>query len=69
MKNGFLRVIQTKNTIIKKDKEGYFGDAPGTIVAVLTGHGLKDPDRAIEVSEKPQCMEANVQKIIEKIGL
>jgi threonine synthase len=26
---------------------GYFGDAPATVTVTLTGHGLKDPDRAI----------------------
>ncbi len=26
---------------------GFFGDAPATVTVTLTGHGLKDPDRAI----------------------
>ncbi|MCX6369537.1 MAG: threonine synthase [Armatimonadetes bacterium] len=27
---------------------GYFGDTPATVTVTLTGHGLKDPDRAVK---------------------
>ncbi len=38
--------------IIKLARRGYF--KPGeTIVCVLTGHGLKDPERAIAITETP----------------
>ncbi len=39
------------------------------IVAILTGHGLKDPDTAIGLIEKPVVMPANIEKIIEEVGL
>ncbi len=37
--------------ILKKAKEGYFAKIkrPFVIVCILTGHGLKDPDRAVAV--------------------
>ena len=54
--------------IIKKDREGYFGSERKTAVAVLTGHGLKDPDRAIGVSELPVSLAANVETIAQAIG-
>jgi threonine synthase len=39
------------------------------IVAILTGHGLKDPDTAIEMIEKPVILPANIDAIVEEIGL
>jgi threonine synthase len=35
--------------VIKKAKAGYFMGGE-TIVCVLTGHGIKDPDRAIAIA-------------------
>jgi len=53
--------------VIKKSKEGYFKKG-SKIVCVLTGHGLKDPDRAIASVEKPTVVEADEKAILEKIG-
>lgn len=40
--------------VIKLSKEGYFSrEKELKVVCVLTGHGLKDPDCAISVCEKP----------------
>lgn len=54
--------------IIKLNKKGYFrkGDC---IVCVLTGHGLKDPDRAIACSEQPSSVPAIEEAIVELLGL
>ena len=42
---------------------------PGlTAVCVLTGHGLKDPDRAIAESEHPPLIEPTVDDIIQAIA-
>ncbi len=38
--------------VIKLAKQDYFSDKD-TIVCTLTGNGLKDPDNALKVSEKP----------------
>lgn len=54
--------------VIKKLNENYF--APGAnVVCILTGHGIKDPNRAIEIAEKPIVIEANRDLIIKTIGL
>ena len=52
----------------KLAKEGVFqkGDI---VVCILTGHGLKDPDRAVAVAEKPRTVEATVDAVIGEIGL
>ncbi len=39
------------------------------IAAVLTGHGLKDPDMAIETIQKPVEVEASTEKVLEEIGM
>ncbi len=52
--------------VIKKAKEGYF-PKKSTIVCVLTGHGLKDPDCAIANVNKPISIDAKIEKIVELI--
>ncbi|MBN2097178.1 MAG: threonine synthase [Candidatus Omnitrophica bacterium] len=39
------------------------------IVCVLTGHGLKDPERAIASIEQPKVLPANLKTVIKEIGL
>ncbi len=53
--------------VIKKNKEGYFqkGDC---IVCILTGHGLKDPDRAIATAEKPTSVPATENAVVKLLG-
>ena len=42
---------------------------PGlTVVCVLTGHGLKDPERAVKESETPPVVPAEPDAILEAIG-
>lgn len=50
---------------------GYFaGAAPDDrVVCVLTGHGLKDPERAIAVAEEPIRLAAEVAAIAEALEL
>jgi len=38
------------------------------IVCILTGHGLKDPDRAIASVKKPKIVKANLKAILKEIG-
>jgi len=41
---------------------------PGqTVVAVLTGNGLKDPDAALRAVEAPQAIEASLERVLERI--
>ena len=56
--------------LIKLIEEGYFKDyADIKVVAILTGHGLKDPDIAIKESQNPVEVKADIDKIIEVIGV
>ena len=49
--------------VIKLNKEGKFKDSD-IIVATLTGHGLKDPDRAIEISTtKPELVKSDKNEV------
>jgi len=52
--------------VIKKAKEGYF--KPNTkIVCVLTGHGLKDPDRAIKTVQAPTAVKADLKTVVSEL--
>ncbi len=60
--------------ILKLAKKGYFGQRPASsgpwkIVCVLTGHGLKDPDRAIASVNKPVVLEPDIDLILKEIGI
>jgi threonine synthase len=62
--------------ILKLSRKGFFDEQRFTlherrmrIVCVLTGHGLKDPDRAIASVEKPVVLEPKTEAILKEIGL
>ncbi|MFC1483199.1 threonine synthase [Candidatus Margulisiibacteriota bacterium] len=56
--------------IIKSHKNGIYNfTSDDTIVAILTGNGLKDPERAVEISEKPIVIENDVQAVVSQLGL
>jgi len=54
--------------IIKLAKEKYFKPDSGKIVCILTGHGLKDPDRAICSIKKPKIVKADLKSVLKQIG-
>jgi threonine synthase len=53
--------------IKKLAKTGYFrkGDV---LVCTLTGHGLKDPATALEVTEKPKVVPAQYKDVVRSLG-
>ncbi|OGW78545.1 MAG: threonine synthase [Omnitrophica bacterium RIFCSPLOWO2_02_FULL_45_16] len=62
--------------ILKLAKKGFFNvrrqkpdEQRMRIVCVLTGHGLKDPDRAIASVDKPKVLEPNVDLVLKEMGL
>jgi len=59
--------------VIKYVKKGYFNNIPDNknikAVCILTGHGLKDPDRAIACAVKPQAVKADIKEIMKAVGL
>ncbi|MFH1753572.1 MAG: threonine synthase [Candidatus Omnitrophota bacterium] len=54
--------------LLKKAKEGSIAKG-SKIVCILTGHGLKDPDRAIATVDKPKVLKADLKAVIREIGL
>jgi len=55
--------------LIKLSKSGYFKKAKNPkIVCILTGHGLKDPDRAIKSIKNPTVVPANLKSVLISIG-
>jgi len=50
--------------IIKLSKKKFFSKGD-TVVCTLTGHGLKDPDIALKLSEKPVKTKADISEIEE----
>lgn len=53
--------------LIKYHQKKYF--RPGSrVVCVLTGHGLKDPDRAMACSAKPKVLPAKLEAVIKELG-
>jgi threonine synthase len=62
--------------VAKLVREGYFereaedgmpDDA--SVVCILTGHGLKDPDRAIASAEEPSAVDATAEAVVDFLGL
>jgi len=53
--------------LIKLSQKGYFSGGV-KIVCILTGHGLKDPDRAIATIKKPKAIAPKFQSIIKELG-
>jgi threonine synthase len=59
--------------LLKLAKKGYFRNAStrqraNKIVCILTGHGLKDPDRAIKTIKAPKIVKPNIKAILKAIG-
>ena len=38
------------------------------IVCILTGHGLKDPDRVIKTVKQPKVVKADLKAVLREIG-
>jgi len=61
--------------LMKYLKNGFFNrqlstvNSQSVIVCTLTGHGLKDPDRAIKSAVQPKLLGQDMKKIIKAIGL
>lgn len=56
--------------LLKLANRSYFKKIRNTrIVCILTGHGLKDPGRAIKMIKRPRLVAARVEEIIKQIGL
>jgi len=47
--------------------QGYF-DRPATVVCILTGHGLKDPDCAIKAATRPVSVPPTMEALLGVLG-
>lgn len=54
--------------LVKYVRKGYFSRT-STIVCILTGHGLKDPDRAIKVARKVRVVKADLKSVVNLMRL
>ncbi len=41
----------------------------GDVVLILTGHGLKDPDIAVETVSRPPVVEADIEEVVRTAGI
>ncbi len=53
--------------VIKMNQAGYFRNGE-TVVATLTGHGLKDADFSMRISVSPLTVQANLDEVIKILG-
>ncbi len=61
--------------LLKMARKGYFKNLNKRtqnqnirIVCILTGHGLKDPDRAIKSIKEPKLIKLNLKAVLKEIG-
>lgn len=54
--------------VMKLDRKGFFRKED-VIVLTITGHGLKDPDIAIRVSQKPASLPPQKERVLEYLNL
>jgi len=54
---------------LKKLAASGFFTEPATVVCILTGHGLKDPNRAVATSSKPVELPADVEAVAKELNL
>jgi threonine synthase len=55
--------------VMKLAQKGYFKKFKNPkLVCILTGHGLKDPDRAIKSIKEPKIVPANLQSVLHEIS-
>ena len=56
--------------LAKRVAGNFFADKPdATVVCILTGHGLKDPERAIKTSPEIPTVAATLDAVVEEAGL
>jgi len=53
--------------VIKLNQKGFFKE-DDVVVLTITGHGLKDPDTAIRVSQKPASLPPRKEKVLEYLN-
>lgn len=57
-----------KSNYFRKSRTTDYGRRTTKIVCILTGHGLKDPDRALQVIKPPKTVKPNLKAVLREIG-
>ncbi len=68
-KRGFFKNSQLSAERSGASPKGETQNSKLKIVCVLTGHGLKDPDRAISSIKAPKVVKAKLEDVLKEIGL
>ncbi len=55
--------------LLKLAANKYFDNGPQTVVCTLTGHGLKDPDTAIDLFSEPDQIPPQTEALVDLLGL
>ncbi len=50
--------------VVELHRRGFFENGGGTIVCTLTGHGLKDPDRAVKYARQPMKVKGDKDSVL-----
>lgn len=54
--------------LLKLGREGFF-QKPAQVVAVVTGHGLKDPEAAMAAGKAPTVVKAEMEAVVGALGM
>ncbi len=49
--------------VLKLARQGYFEDKSASVVCVLTGHGLKDPDTVVKLGHAPEVADPTIESV------
>lgn len=55
--------------VLRLADAGFFGEDPTTIVCTLTGHGLKDPEYALDVELPLDPARAEAEEVLDRTGI
>ncbi len=64
---GLLKLV--RKGYFRRNQKSEIRNPKVKIVCILTGHGLKDPDRAILSLHKPKVISANLNSVLRAIGI
>ncbi len=61
--------FNSQKSIRPTGKDSWADQSPkSTVVCILTGHGLKDPDRAIALAKKPKVLPPTLEAVVKELG-
>lgn len=55
--------------VLRLAESGFFDEGPATVVCTLTGHGLKDPEYALDVELPLEPVSAEAEEVLDQTGI